>query len=237
VAITASLLLPACREKAEGEPPEDPAASAPDTAELPPLVLRDDTADTLLTWLDDKGDFHVVQKIADVPAESREKVRAVITTRSEGTGELVYVADLRKQKPDGTYPVRSMTRAQWDDLGASKRTARLEALAPSVKKPTTPPPSEVIGVPGELNAVVYGADWCKPCHQAEALLKQLGVHVKMKDIEKDPTAQREMQAKLQRAGRSGGSIPVIDVMGKVFVGFDPRAIKTAVEAAREATTL
>jgi hypothetical protein len=48
-----------------------------------------------------------------------------------------------------------------------------------------------------------------------------------KDIEKDRDAAREMQAKLAKAGRSGGSIPVIDVHGKILVGFSPSAMDAA----------
>ena len=36
-----------------------------------------------------------------------------------------------------------------------------------------------------------------------------------------------MQAKLASAGIRGGSIPVIDVKGKVLVGFDERAMDRA----------
>jgi hypothetical protein len=36
-----------------------------------------------------------------------------------------------------------------------------------------------------------------------------------------------MQSKLQKSGLRGGSIPVIDVRGRVMVGFNPRAIEDA----------
>ena len=48
-----------------------------------------------------------------------------------------------------------------------------------------------------------------------AYLKQRKVPAIEKDIEQDPTAAAEMQAKLARAGAHGGSIPVIDVKGKI----------------------
>ena len=71
-----------------GDRPED---LAPKSNELPPLELRDDTSDLLLTWVDDKGDFHVSMKVADVPAKNREQVRVVVSTKKEGTGRLFYV--------------------------------------------------------------------------------------------------------------------------------------------------
>jgi hypothetical protein len=47
------------------------------------------------------------------------------------------------------------------------------------------------------------------------------------DIEKDSSAQREMQAKLAKAGARGGSIPVLDVRGRILIGFDARAVDEA----------
>lgn len=75
--------------------------------------------------------------------------------------------------------------------------------------------------------IIYGASWCGPCHQAQAYLKKRGVPFVEKDIEDDPGAAAEMQKKLQRAGIRGGSIPVIDVKGKILVGFSPGAVDAA----------
>jgi hypothetical protein len=40
-----------------------------------------------------------------------------------------------------------------------------------------------------------------------------------------------MSRKLEKAGTRGGSIPVIDVGGRVLIGFDPGALDAAVSAA------
>jgi glutaredoxin len=148
----------------------------------------------------------------------------------------VYVANLREKKADGTYPVTSMPRSEWDELGAKNRKARLEALAPSAMPPAAPS-SSAAAVAGDVSAIVYGASWCGPCHQAEALLKSLGVKVTKKDIEENPSAGAEMREKLQRVHRQGGSIPVIDVMGQILIGFSPGALRAAVDHARGGGTL
>jgi glutaredoxin len=222
----------------------DRTGAVPTTNQLPPLELKDDTANLLLTWIDETGDFHVVQKPSDVPDKGRAEVRVVVTTKEEGTGSLVYVADLRNKNPDGTYPVRTTTRADWDEKGASKRKARLEALvpppasAPGSASGSAPPPSEQPPkLDGKVVAIIYGADWCKPCHDAARYLKQRGVKVIEKDVEKSDLAQQEMQNKLKRAGLGGASIPVIDVMGQMLVGFSPRALDRAVETARSSKPL
>ncbi len=232
--------------------PSDDTGATPQANELPPLEIKDDTANLLLTWIDDKGDFHVVQKPADVPKdpkESRDNVRVVVTTREEGTGKLVYVSNLNEVTPTGAYRVKTMTRAAWDELGASKRKARLEALAPSaVPAPSDSAPSgstpapDAAGAPKQaassgISATIYGASWCKPCHDTARYLKQKGVTVIDKDIEENEVAAAEMRQKLARAGRSGSSIPVIDLMGQILVGFSPMALDQAIEAARSAKPL
>src|SRR5262245_34241737 len=119
-----TLICGACRKKDSDD--SEPGGTAPKANELPTLELRDETPNLLLTWVDDKGDFHVVQKISDVPGANRAKVRVVITNREDGTGKFVYVADLSKANPNGSYPVRTMSRSEWDETGARLRKARLE---------------------------------------------------------------------------------------------------------------
>ncbi|MEO7037227.1 MAG: glutaredoxin domain-containing protein [Polyangiaceae bacterium] len=245
--LLASICLVGCHKQAAPTPSDDTGA-APQSNELPPLEIKDDTPNLLLTWVDDKGDFHVVQKPADVPKEGRDNVRVVVTTREEGTGKLVYVSNLNEVTPTGAYRVKTMTRAAWDELGASKRKARLEALAPSaVPAPadsaaTESPAAEANNAPKKapasgISATIYGASWCKPCHDTARYLKQKGVTVVFKDIEENEVAAAEMRQKLARAGRAGSSIPVIDLMGQILVGFSPMALDQAIEAARSAKPL
>jgi glutaredoxin len=230
----------ACRSSEKSDAVK-PAAASPRSNDLPTLTVKADTPNLLLTWIDPQGDFHVVQKPAEVPTDAKKQVRVVVTDKEAGTGELVYVADLNETAPDGSYRLKTYTRAQWDELGASRRKARLEALAPSVVPPT---PSAVASGPGEpgaprggsskIVAVIYGASWCKPCHQAQDYLKGRGITVIMKDIEESEAAQAEMRQKLERSGRGGASIPVIDLMGQILIGYSPSALDRAIEAARAA---
>jgi glutaredoxin len=225
------LALGSCKRSAPSD--KDPAAitPAPLADPLPALVLRDDTPSLLLTWVDDDGNFHVVQRIDEVPAERREKVRVVVTGQEAGTGQYVYVADLRQQAADGTYAVKGVARAEWDTIGAERRKSRIEALAPKA----APVGSVAEQKPGaaKLTAIIYGADWCKPCHQAEDFLRSVGVDVTKKNIETSEAAQAEMQEKLARAHRTDGSIPVIDFMGHIYVGFSQEALQRALDRARE----
>ncbi len=222
-------------------------ATKPKSAELPPLEVKADTPNLLLTWVDDKGDFHVVMKPGDVPSEGRANVRVVVTAPEAGTGSLVYVANLNETTATGAYRLKTMSRAEWEELGASKRKARLEALAPSAVPsnsgaPAGAPPDGNGKSPGGLPgakapatgvvAIIYGAEWCKPCHDAERYLKQRGATVIKKDIDENEVAAEEMKKKLARVGRGGASIPVIDIMGQIQVGFSPAALEQALAAAR-----
>lgn len=220
-----------CRTQADSknEEAKEVVDSKPINDQLPPIELRDDTTNLLLTWLDKEGEFHVVEKPSDVPPEGRSQVRVVITTKTDGTGQLVYVANLTQPGPDGKYPVATMTRAQWDSLGAGRRNVRLEDLRDRLKKEQAAPAGTEPIAAGSTRAVVYGADWCKPCHEAESYLKSLGVDVEKKDIEKSNAARAEMEQKLSKAGKAGASIPVIDVMGQLFVGFNKGVLRRAVE--------
>ena len=117
--VLAALLAPGCHGSGGDDSSADNTGAVPTADKLPPLKLTDNTGKLLLTWIDKKGDFHVVQKVTDVPKQGRGAVRVVETNSEDGTGQLVYVANLTKKRSDGTYPVKTMTRAAWDDKGAS----------------------------------------------------------------------------------------------------------------------
>jgi glutaredoxin len=224
-------------------PPEELALEAEQEANKPlaPLALTDDTPDLLLTWLDAKGDAHLVNKPADVAPEGRDRVRVVVTTREDGQRALFYVANLSAKNPDGTYPVATMPRAEWDGIIAQRRQALAAPTPATDPNAADPGPgakgSQTGARPVSFTVIVYGASWCGACHEAVAYLKRRKVPVIEKDIEQDPAAQSEMQAKLARAGVHGGSIPVIDVKGKILIGFEPNSLEAAVRGASAAVTL
>jgi glutaredoxin len=198
---------------------------------LPKLVLRDDTPNLMLTWLDATGDFHVVESIDKVPGDARERVRVVITTQAEGTSDQIYVADLRTKSADGTYPTSAIARSAWEETGAALRKSRIEALAP-VASQLVPEASAQPQKQEALVAVVYGAKWCGACREAERYLKRKGIKVLEKDVDQSPAVQAELRAKLSKAGMPvTSSIPIIDIGGKLIVGFSQPAVDAALKAA------
>ncbi len=97
--------------------------------------------------------------------------------------------------------------------------ARRPAPAPSVEP--RPMPSRT----GEI--VLYGTSWCGYCKKAREWLTRKGVSFIDRDIEKDEDAASELARKAQAAGVKPRGVPVIDVRGKLILGFDPRQIDAA----------
>lgn len=207
---------------------------------LPALSIRDDTPNLLLTWLDDRGDVHTELHPADVPAAGRSVVRVVVTDREEGTRDLFYVADLGVRGGDGSYATRTMPRRDWESLidqrrrdYVAKNTPALPPGPPATGGPGTAPRPPVVGA----QVIIYGASWCRPCHEAAEYLTSIGVAYVMKDVDKDEAAHQEMRQKLERVGRREGPIPVLDVRGEILVGFSKSDIDRALKRASSGTLL
>lgn len=71
---------------------------------------------------------------------------------------------------------------------------------------------------------IYSADWCAFCHAAKDYLTKLGVKFEEKNVEEKP---EYMQESVQKSGQMG--IPVLDIDGKIIVGFDRPQIDAALK--------
>ncbi len=206
--------------------------TSPESRELPAIELRDDTANLLLTWIDERGEHHVVQHPADVPEKGRDAVRVVIAQEGfAGDGDLVYVADLRKKLADGGYAVRSMPRSEWDLIAQQRRDKTMANVASPPVTSGSAAGTATVSPTSRLTVILYGAPWCDACRGATRYLRRKGIDVIEKDIESDQGARAEMQRKLADARiRDRGTIPVIDVRGRILVGFDERELDRAIKA-------
>jgi glutaredoxin len=243
-ALLAACGVPACSNEGEGD------RGAP--AALPDLVFRDDTPSLILTWLDATGSAHVGAAPGDVPDDAKRFVRVVVGDRDAGQTDPIYVSNLTERSDDGSYTARSVPRREWEAEIERRRRASPIAEAERLDPPPRPPadrprpePSPAPEVSGpklgesaaHVSAIVYGAQWCGPCHDALAHLKRRGVKSEYKDIDKDAAAKVEMKAKLSKVGRRDGAIPVIDVGGQILVGFSARALDQALEKAAGGTIM
>jgi glutaredoxin len=208
---------------------------------LAPFEVRDDSAGLLFTWVDEQGRYHVEASARDVPVGARESVRVVDPAREEGThDERVFLVNLSTKNPDGTYPVKFVTLNDFEKLAAARKahanaTGTGTGTGPGTG--TSPGPNTLApdrrtegSGPSEtatVTVIIYGASWCGPCHDAERYLRKRGIPYAMKDVERDANAASEMQSKLQKSGRRGSSIPVIDVGGKILVGYSEMSLEEA----------
>ncbi|MFZ5881638.1 MAG: glutaredoxin domain-containing protein [Chloroflexota bacterium] len=63
--------------------------------------------------------------------------------------------------------------------------------------------------------IVFSTPTCSFCNLAKKYFRERGVRFKDVDVSRDATAARDM---LRRSGQSG--VPVIDINGRIIVGFD-----------------
>jgi len=72
------------------------------------------------------------------------------------------------------------------------------------------------------NVVVYSSPSCAFCTLAKRFLQERNVEYTEHNVAQDPARAAEM---FEKSGQSG--IPVLDIDGKIIVGFDRPAIKKA----------
>ena len=223
---TLALLLVGCATLLGCHDAEDQAQKSSSTSSIlaPGFELSKDSKDVLYTWVDGSGEFHIAESAQEIPAASRKMVRVIVNGKTPGTAQHVFVSDLSNL--EAPFTVSTMERSQWEALGSAAREKKLAELRPQV--PQGPSPAD-LGV----DAIVYGADWCKPCHLAEDYLKKKGARVVKKDIEEDSSAASEMSQKLKAAGLAGSSIPVLDVGGTILRGFSTTSIDRALAQAKK----
>jgi glutaredoxin 3 len=77
-----------------------------------------------------------------------------------------------------------------------------------------------------MNVTVYSTPSCPYCHMVKAFLEKRGTPFQDFDVSRDPLRAQEMVLK---SGQMG--VPVIDVGGKIFVGYQPGPIGAAIDAA------
>lgn len=63
--------------------------------------------------------------------------------------------------------------------------------------------------------IVFSTPTCSFCNMAKKYFREKGIRFKDVDVSRDPAAARDM---VRRSGQQG--VPVIDIGGKIVVGFD-----------------
>lgn len=72
------------------------------------------------------------------------------------------------------------------------------------------------------SVMVYTTNICPYCHMTEEFLQYNKIKYKLINVEKNPKLAEEM---IKKSGQMG--VPVIDINGKIIVGFDKAALRAA----------
>jgi len=80
------------------------------------------------------------------------------------------------------------------------------------------------------NIIIYSTPSCVYCKMAKQYFKENGIPYTEHNVQEDLQAQQEMIAKSNQLG-----VPVIDINGDIYVGFDKRAIAEAIAPFKPAT--
>ena len=73
------------------------------------------------------------------------------------------------------------------------------------------------------NITIYGAEWCGFCHMAMRYLDDKKIQYTYIDVDEKPEYAEEA---INKSGQRG--IPVIDIDGKIIIGFDRPEIDKAI---------
>jgi len=75
-----------------------------------------------------------------------------------------------------------------------------------------------------MNIIVYSTPTCPYCHVAKEYLKSKGADFEDVDVSKDQKRAEEM---IKKSGQMG--VPVLDINGKIIIGFNKREIDEALK--------
>jgi glutaredoxin len=217
--LLAGIAGPGCRKRV---PPAPPSAKT----DSPKLTVGKDSP-LLYTFVENKGTFATTDNAEDVPKEARKLVRVVdpskpVDDRQDATK--VYVLDLSELLDSGKAEARALSREAFE-------TGALAQLPPGESSPLEGPhgpalPEESLpGIDGGAGGmppvvILYGTPWCGACKEAKKYLASKHIPYAYKNIEADPAAARELEAKARRLGVPADRVPILDVRGRLLLGFD-----------------
>ncbi len=75
-----------------------------------------------------------------------------------------------------------------------------------------------------MGVIIYGTSHCPWCHKTREFLKESKIKFKDINVEDNEKAKKDM---IKKSGQLG--VPVIDINGKIIVGFDESAIRKALK--------
>ena len=211
-----------------------PAPEAPPAGAALPALEVDAKGKWLYTYADEEGRFVTIDDPEKVPPSGRHLVRVIDPSKSapeRGDVLAVYVVDLNELLRAGKTKARTMSReafetgalAQLPPGASSQWPGPAAAAPPATGEPAAEPGGAggAAGTPSEPVVVtLYGTAWCGACKSAREYLRSRKIPFADKDIERDAAAGRELAAKAARLGVKADRVPILDVRGRLLIGFD-----------------
>ena len=202
----------------------------------------------LFTYAEPAGTFATTDKPETVPADARGLVRVLdpsepMSMSTKGAGDRVYVTNLNELTSKGKSSARAMSREAFETAalaglpgGESSPFTAERGPAPNVAPPgagaTGPGGAATGATPAGATAAgatpvvtIYGTSWCGACRAAREFLTERKIPFADKDVERDPEAARELAAKASKMGIPTDRVPIIDVRGRLLLGFDRARIE------------
>jgi len=216
-----------CRRSGPDAP--GPARTAPQTLE----VLKDGR--WLFTYVESNGQFSTTDKPETVPERARALVRVFDPANpppKNAESPEVFVADLNQLLKSGKAAAKPMSREAFETAAMAQlppgETSPLAARPAGGQAPAPPPVAHLAGDAGAAGTpvvTIYGTSWCGACRAARQYLSERKIPFADKDIENDPAAARELADKASKMGIPTDRVPVIDVRGRLLLGFDRARIE------------
>ena len=190
----------------------------------------------LFTYAERSGTFATTDKPDSVPAEARALVRVFDPSAPEKTGaaDAVYVTDLNEVMSKGRAQARAMSREAFETAALAANPVGESSPMAAQRMQPAPMPAIDGGAPGKGSAApaggppvvtLYGTSWCGACRAARQYLSQRKIPFADKDIERDADAAKELATKAAKMGIPTDRVPVIDVRGRLLLGFDKARIE------------
>jgi glutaredoxin len=222
--VSGIVAVSACKKSAPPAPPTVAAAQA--TKEAVPFSKD---SPLLYTYVDPKGTFATTDKAEDVPENARRLVKVVDPSKADSNprdSTKVYAVDLAELLAAGKAPARLLSREAFETGALAQLPPGESSLMAGPHGPVLAdelPPGLDAGVPAPGSApvvILYGTPWCGACKAAKQYLASKHIPFAYKDIENDASAARELQAKAARMGIPTDRVPILDVRGRLLLGFD-----------------
>ena len=215
IAVALAAAVAACSDREVERPDQGPPIEEID---LNGLQVSADDGDVVFQYMDPaSGKPVAVTDIEEIPEGQRENVMVLFSGERRGRlpARALALVDLTAPGDDGRFPVRLVNRWEFKPAGLKGRAGK----------------GAQVGL-GTDRVVLYIAPGCGHCDRARKWFQGKGIAFVEKDVHADPVAAAEVAALGKAQGLAESylsSVPLINVKGKILVGFDPRQVEAALK--------